>query len=928
MKSIKRAVPASPAEFSVRYGGVWQEYNERIVAAEAKMKSSDEAYLSATTERDALRQENEALRKKFKDSLASLTITETNHLESKQILQKVHDEHRDLSRRCLAAEAHADWLQDQVKQGKDTIAVKNEEIATLYSRIVAFKKSLEEANTKNKDLTTTIEQHEGHIAQLMDTLSTRDEELVIVSKSAHSKDKQIVALVKERNSLKEVLLAAQTSLARLKRIRNQQKADEKNASTPSEGAGSIVSSTTTPMNGPVDTISRCTTEDVIGGGKRERGSQPAWDVYTQKVDHRSDTPDASHRNVGAGVAAGTSGGSARTVLQACKPNLLHLSALQQVPTSHPLSRRTLLQVTAEGSVLLSATDSLKGQKDITSLVYSEGDGKGDGKNDGSLCLDAVGDLQEKIAVQDNAVESAHDCDVSALLDEMVKQHEDQVANVEESSISAHPFGNSAEEPHHFDHEVDGEKQKKDNEEEVVFVGGHIAVKLFSSPTRDTARQKENYSNRCGGVRASLEENKVLDSQHKENKDELLQDETKKTLESSGKAGGTEVCTNLLPELGDLDFSFIGDVLADHGCCNAKDSQQQAVTVSADGSSSSSSTSSLSSAFTPPPASETAISAEATPASLARFDLMVNKMLGGGTALAPPVPAPTFAAECADHIPASASAPVTTPTNNCSTNKRASLRGSTAAPPQPQVVFRELPSASNPWGHSFPSSTSCSSSATTATAATAALSATRSGSSVRGRTKRSDIPGTTARNYTPKRGAGRMPTTSVSASVGVTVASSTHSRSRSVPVPVSVPAGEEVLPVPAAESLPLPLPLPLPLLVQLPLDKLQEYAQREKELQLAVYLLQEEVRTLRNDQQKRQQSPLQQQQVRRNSSVSVVRNASACKTAGGVRTREQDGTGKNKSKHVVRQAQDCAANTSKENHCTAFILSNIPADGLL
>mgnify|MGYP000433328915 FL=1 len=105
-------------DYAVKFGGVWLEFHERIVVAEETLKT---ALIERDTARDELavvQQQKTSLEEKFKNNLASLTKTETNHLEEKQILDKVKEEHKDLSRRCLAAEAHTEWLENQLKQQK------------------------------------------------------------------------------------------------------------------------------------------------------------------------------------------------------------------------------------------------------------------------------------------------------------------------------------------------------------------------------------------------------------------------------------------------------------------------------------------------------------------------------------------------------------------------------------------------------------------------------------------------------------------------------------------------------------------------------------------------------------------------------------------------------------------------------------------
>lgn len=205
------------ADYAIRYGGVWLEFHERVAFAEHQLKLVNEERAVLQQERDNLLLTKINLETKFKNSVASLTQTETNHLEARQIIERVHEEHKDLSRRCLAAEAHTEWLEDQLKQQKAVKALKEEEICALQFRIENLKSTLAETDITNSALKNTISTKDREIEHLVCVVKSRDEELVVLSRSNHTKDKQLAQVVRERNGLKEDLEATQRSLALARR---------------------------------------------------------------------------------------------------------------------------------------------------------------------------------------------------------------------------------------------------------------------------------------------------------------------------------------------------------------------------------------------------------------------------------------------------------------------------------------------------------------------------------------------------------------------------------------------------------------------------------------------------------------------------------------------------------------------------------------
>jgi hypothetical protein len=204
-------------DYAIRFGGIWLEFHERIVAAESTLNTALAERDAARAERDAIHSHKIELEEKFKRSIASLTRTETDHLEARQIMDQVREEHADLSRRCLAAEAHTEWLEDKLKQLKVNNSIKDEEVQAVMFRVEKLKAALCERESTMEGLQKVIADRDAEIATCRNTIRSRDEEMLVLTRSAHSKDKQIALLVKERNALQEDLQKTQRSLALLRR---------------------------------------------------------------------------------------------------------------------------------------------------------------------------------------------------------------------------------------------------------------------------------------------------------------------------------------------------------------------------------------------------------------------------------------------------------------------------------------------------------------------------------------------------------------------------------------------------------------------------------------------------------------------------------------------------------------------------------------
>jgi hypothetical protein len=200
-------------EYSIRFGGIWQEFHDRIVTAEGNLKVVESERDTALARCDALNIQVMQLQQKYRDNVASLTLAETGHLEARQIFEQVRTEHRDLSRRCLAAEAHTEWLDEQLRQQKALKGIKEEEIQALNYRVEQMIGEMDELCKSLASSQETVIYKDQEIATLVEAVKTKSDELLVLTRSAHSKDKQIALLVKERNGLKDDLMKTQRSLA-------------------------------------------------------------------------------------------------------------------------------------------------------------------------------------------------------------------------------------------------------------------------------------------------------------------------------------------------------------------------------------------------------------------------------------------------------------------------------------------------------------------------------------------------------------------------------------------------------------------------------------------------------------------------------------------------------------------------------------------
>ena len=309
-------------DYAVKFGGVWLEFHERIVVAEETLKT---ALIERDTARDELavvQQQKTSLEEKFKNNLASLTKTETNHLEEKQILDKVKEEHKDLSRRCLAAEAHTEWLENQLKQQKSISNIKQNEIEDNNSKLNDLKAQLLSSETMIDELKNSIINKDNEIIKLNTIIKTKNNDITILNHSILSKDKQITLLIKEKNTIKEdnekmkntlsILRRKETSIKHKQNIKNNEIINKDNNTQ----SHTIIDSQLSSMI--------CEDNDTsITGNNHKKNTIPTSTTTT------ADTSTTAATNTTTAAAS-----NVEKVLRQYKSNMFHKTNKKELPLKH------------------------------------------------------------------------------------------------------------------------------------------------------------------------------------------------------------------------------------------------------------------------------------------------------------------------------------------------------------------------------------------------------------------------------------------------------------------------------------------------------------------------------------------------------------------------------------------------------------------
>jgi hypothetical protein len=190
-------------KMSMKFGGVWADFHENIKAAEEKKRIAEQQLLIVVKERDVLQVEKDNLLYKFRDNVASLTDSETNHLEAKQILECIRQEKQVLVSRCLSLDTQREWLEKQNKDFRSSNIQLNDALVQSEQRIRDLESKLSEEQHETKTLGDIVFKRDEVVEGYQKQLKGKQEELDVLHKSLLTKDRQMQALVKERNRLRD-----------------------------------------------------------------------------------------------------------------------------------------------------------------------------------------------------------------------------------------------------------------------------------------------------------------------------------------------------------------------------------------------------------------------------------------------------------------------------------------------------------------------------------------------------------------------------------------------------------------------------------------------------------------------------------------------------------------------------------------------------
>jgi hypothetical protein len=190
-------------KMSMKFGGVWADFHENIKAAEESKKIAEQQLLIVIGQRDALQVEKDDLLFKFRDNVASLTDSETNHLEAKQILEHIRQERQELISRCLSLDTQREWLEKQNKEFRSSNGQLNDALVLSEQRVKELESKLSEEQHEAKILGDIVFKRDEVVEGYQKQLRGKQEELDVLQKSLLTKDRQMMALVKERNRLRD-----------------------------------------------------------------------------------------------------------------------------------------------------------------------------------------------------------------------------------------------------------------------------------------------------------------------------------------------------------------------------------------------------------------------------------------------------------------------------------------------------------------------------------------------------------------------------------------------------------------------------------------------------------------------------------------------------------------------------------------------------
>ncbi len=242
-------------KLGMKYGGVWKDFHEKIQLAEANKERAEKLLSEVTKQRDELQIQKDDLLYKFRDSVASLTDYETNHMEAKQILERVRHEKKELVSRCLSLETQRDWLEKQNKEHRLITAELNTALVQCNDRVKELEQRLSDEQKETKTLGGIVYKRDEGIEVYQNQLKIKKEELLVLHKSLSTKDKQFQALLKERNRLRDEVDSSQKLLRKYSNLSVHKLADNMDDDEDAVPLRNDSSAVITPVKQPLATDS-------------------------------------------------------------------------------------------------------------------------------------------------------------------------------------------------------------------------------------------------------------------------------------------------------------------------------------------------------------------------------------------------------------------------------------------------------------------------------------------------------------------------------------------------------------------------------------------------------------------------------------------------------------------------------------------------
>lgn len=200
--------------------GVWRDYYDIIVSANELEQNSNDRIGFLTEDRDSLAIERDILLKEWRVNISSLTSVATNQLEATQIIDQIRVEKSNLERRCSSLDAQRDWLEKQRHELSKQLIAMSASIDSVSMKLNQVENELHAEKDESRCLLDLNYRRDEMIESLQKQLVKSDERAEVLGRSVVTKDRQLQALLKERNRLKDDVKEVQRELARGRKLPN------------------------------------------------------------------------------------------------------------------------------------------------------------------------------------------------------------------------------------------------------------------------------------------------------------------------------------------------------------------------------------------------------------------------------------------------------------------------------------------------------------------------------------------------------------------------------------------------------------------------------------------------------------------------------------------------------------------------------------